>query len=145
MKLRLSFLAYPIAGVLWVSLIAASASNSQVINAELWNRADGSEGITLSADHARPGRLFFKVTNISTDQNHELLLAKADDPEALPMVQSGERIDEDKLKGLTDLGDVHPGATRTTTLTLAAGKYVLFCNEAGHYKAGMYTAFTVAP
>jgi uncharacterized cupredoxin-like copper-binding protein len=40
---------------------------------------------------------------------------------------------------------VHPGKTRSTTLTLKAGKYVLFCNEAGHFKAGMYGAFTVAP
>jgi uncharacterized cupredoxin-like copper-binding protein len=55
------------------------------------------------------------------------------------------RVEEDKLKGLKELGDVHPGKSRTTTLTLKAGKYILFCNEAGHFKAGMFTPFTVAP
>jgi uncharacterized cupredoxin-like copper-binding protein len=63
----------------------------------------------------------------------------------LPIDASGARVDEDKLQGLKELGDVHPGKTRSTTLTLKAGKYMLFCNEAGHFKAGMYATFTVGP
>jgi len=87
----------------------------------------------------------FNVKNISTDEDHELLLAKAAAPDALPIDGSGARVDEDKLQGLKELGDVHPGKTRSTTVTLKAGKYMLFCNEAGHFKAGMYATFTVAP
>jgi uncharacterized cupredoxin-like copper-binding protein len=133
-----------IAGVLWLSLVSA-ASAAQVVNAELWNKPDGSQGVTLSTNHVKPGNVSFKVKNISTDEDHELLLVKADSPDALPMDESGVRVDEDKLKSLKELGDVHPGKTRSTTVTLTAGKYVLFCNEAGHFKAGMYTTFTVAP
>jgi uncharacterized cupredoxin-like copper-binding protein len=66
-------------------------------------------------------------------------------PDALPMDGDGVRVDEDKLKGMKELGDVHPGKSRSNTLTLKAGKYLLFCNEAGHFKAGMYTTLTVAP
>ena len=55
------------------------------------------------------------------------------------MDADGVRVDEDKLKGMKELGDVHPGKSRSNTLTLKAGKYLLFCNEAGHFKAGMYT------
>jgi uncharacterized cupredoxin-like copper-binding protein len=40
---------------------------------------------------------------------------------------------------------MHPGKTHSTTVPLKACKYVLFCNEAGHFKAGMLATFTVAP
>jgi hypothetical protein len=48
-------------------------------------------GLTLSTDHVRPGKILFKVKNISTDEDHELLLVKADSPNALPMDESGVR------------------------------------------------------
>ena len=38
---------------------------------------------------------------------------------------------------------MHPGKTRSTTVTLNAGKYMLFCTEARYFKAGMYATFTV--
>jgi uncharacterized cupredoxin-like copper-binding protein len=122
----------------------AFAASQQVVNAELWNKPDGTQGITLSTDHVKPGKVLFKVKNISTDMDHELLLVMADSPKALPLEADGNRVDEDKLKGLKELGDVHPGKTRSTTVSLKAGKYVLFCNEAGHFKAGMVTPFTVS-
>ena len=146
MNLKSSYLLAPVAGAMWLSLaIAASAAGTEQVNAELWDKSDGSQGVTLSTDHIKPGKVVFKVKNISDSVDHELLLAIADTPDALPMDESGARVDEDKVKGLKELGDVHPGKTRSTTLTLKAGKYILFCNEAGHFKAGMYAAFTVAP
>lgn len=136
------------------TLIAASllcafslpATAATVVDAELWNKPDGSQGVTLSTDHVKPGKVEFKVKNASTDEDHELLLVKTDlAPDALPMDKDGVRVEEDELKGLKELGDIHPGKSRTTTVTLKAGKYLLFCNEAGHFKAGMYASFTVAP
>jgi len=35
------------------------------------------------------------------------------------------------------------GETKTFTVTLPAGHYVLMCNEIGHYSAGMHMTFTV--
>jgi len=146
MNLKSSYQLAPVAGAMWLSLtIAASAAGTQQVNAELWDKSDGSQGVTLSTDHVKPGKVVFNVKNVSTGEDHELLLASADSPDALPMDTSGARVDEDKLKGLKELGDVHPGKARSTTLKLKAGKYMLFCNEAGHFKAGMYAAFTVAP
>jgi uncharacterized cupredoxin-like copper-binding protein len=131
---------------MWLGLaVAGAAAGTQQVNAELWDKSDGSQGVTLSTDHVKPGKVVFTVKNISTGEDHELLLASADSADALPMDASGARVDEDKLKGVKELGDVHPGKTRSTTLRLKAGKYILFCNEAGHFKAGMYAAFTVAP
>ena len=134
-----------LAGVLVSAMATSAFAAQQVVNAELWNKSDGSQGITLSTDHVKPGVVLFKVKNVSTDEDHELLLVKADSVDALPMEADGARVDEDKLKGLKELGDVHPGKTRSTTVPLVAGKYVLFCNEAGHFKAGMTATFTVAP
>ena len=134
-----------LAGVLVAAMATPALAAQQIVNAELWNKPDGSQGITLSTDHVKPGVVLFKVKNISTDEDHELLLVKADSVNALPMEADGARVDEDKLKGLKELGDVHPGKTRSTTVPLTAGKYVLFCNEAGHFKAGMTSTFVVAP
>ncbi len=134
------------ASLLCAFAIPVLAAGPTVVNAELWNKPDGSQGVTLSTDHVKPGKVLFKVKNVSADEDHELLLVKTDlAPAAMPMDKDGVRIEEDKLEGLKELGDVHPGKSRDTTLTLKAGKYLLFCNEAGHFKAGMYATFTVAP
>ena len=134
------------ASLLCLMAVPAGAASPAVVNAELWNKPDGSQGVTLSTTQIKPGKVQFKVMNISTDEDHELLLVKAEGGrESLPMDGDGVRVDEDKLKGLKELGDVHPGKSRTTALSLTAGKYLLFCNEAGHFKAGMYATFTVAP
>ena len=126
--------------------LPALGAEPTVVNADLWNKPDGSQGVTLSTDHVKTGKVTFKVKNISTNEDHELLLTKTDlAPSALPMDADGVRVDEDKLKGLKELGDVHPGKSRNTTLTLAPGKYLLFCNEQGHFTAGMYTYLTVTP
>ncbi|CCM75379.1 hypothetical protein [Rhizobium mesoamericanum] len=142
-----SSLSAPVFVAFFVSLvIPAHASGPTVVRAELWNKPDGSQGVTLSTDHVKPGKVQFQVKNASTDEDHELLLVMTDlAPADFPTDASGTRVDEDKFKGLKELGDVHPGKSRNTTLTLKAGKYVLFCNEQGHFNAGMYTAFTVEP
>ena len=50
-----------------------------VVNADLWNKPDGSQGVTLSTDHVKPGKVTINVKNVSTDEDHELLLVKTDD------------------------------------------------------------------
>ena len=126
--------------------LPALAASPQVVKADLWDKSDGSQGLTLSTTQVKPGKVTFVVKNTSTGEDHELLLVKTDlAPEAFPMEADGARVEEEKFKGLEELGDVHPGKSRSTTIKLTAGKYILFCNEAGHFKAGMYSAFTVAP
>lgn len=144
--IRSSLMAPAVVAFFFTVVVPAYASGLTVVKAELWNKPDGSQGVTLSTDHVKPGKVQFQVKNVSTDEDHELLLVKADlAPADFPMDVSGARVDEDKFKGLKELGDVHPGKSRNTTLTLKAGNYVLFCNEEGHFKAGMYTAFMVEP
>ncbi|HVT76278.1 MAG TPA: sulfocyanin-like copper-binding protein, partial [Acidimicrobiales bacterium] len=40
--------------------------------------------------------------------------------------------------------NIRPGTSKTITLHLPVGQYVLICNLPGHYKAGMHTELTVS-
>jgi hypothetical protein len=70
--------------------------------------------------------------------SHELLIVRTGDGR-LPMTTDRLRVDEE---GLTDAPtgvlepDGHP-SIRLLSLHLSAGRYVLFCNLAGHYLGGM--------
>ena len=52
-------------------------------------------------------------------------------------------VDEDKVESVGEVEDIAAGATKDATFKLAAGKYALICNLAGHYTAGMRVTFTV--
>ncbi len=74
---------------------------------------------------------------------HELVVAKtALAPNALPTDSSGDVV-EGKLDVVGEIADVDPGKTKHTDFDLEPGKYVMFCNVPGHYKAGMYGTITV--
>ena len=49
----------------------------------------------------------------------------------------------DETGNVGETGDVAAGESKTFTVTLPAGHYVLICNEVGHYASGMHMAFTV--
>src|SRR5215468_595207 len=132
--------------LLWTFAPPALAASAQVVNAELQQKPDGSQGIMLSTDEVKPGMVTFNVKNTSADMDHNLLLVKTDlAPADFPMDAAGRRVEEEKFKGIEKLGDLHPHEKRSTTIKLTAGKYILFCNEPGHFKEGMVTSFTVAP
>jgi uncharacterized cupredoxin-like copper-binding protein len=79
---------------------------------------------------------------------HELVLFKTKQPAgSLPTLSNGE-VDEEGLEanGVESPGeieDVGPGETKSATLKLTPGKYVMICNLPGHYKQGMYGTLTV--
>ena len=74
--------------------VPAFAAGPNVVNAELWNKPDGSQGLTLSTYQIKPGKVVFHVKNISTDEDHELLLVKTDlSPNDLAMDADGVRSD----------------------------------------------------
>jgi len=140
--------AFAIVFILALSLSAATANAaSAVVKAALWDKADGTQGIDLSTKSVKTGKVTFVVTNKSmSQQEHEFLVVKTDlSPAELPFTEADARVDEEKLGNINELGDIQPGHTKKATFELAPGKYLLFCNEEGHVKAGMITAFTVEP
>ncbi len=103
-------------------------------------------GIKLSTDTAPHGIVAFKVTNDSKDTIHEMIVIQLAKPgEPLPYVASEQRVDEDKAGDKGEVSELEPGQSGSLTLNLQPGKYLLICNVAGHYAAGMWTEFTVTP
>ncbi len=62
---------------------------------------------------------------------------------ALPYNKKEDEVIEDKLPHLAGVEDMKPGAKAILRLPLEAGRYVVFCNQPGHYKLGMVARFTV--
>jgi len=97
------------------------------------------------------GSVTFNVKNTGPKDAHEMVVIKTDlAPEALPTKADGS-IDEEGA-GVTAMGEVEEvavGTSKTVTIDLAPGKYVLVCNVVDgdeiHYKLGMRTAFEVLP
>ena len=114
------------------------------VQVELWDKSDGSQGINVSTDEAEAGPVTFEITNSSKNKEHEFLIIKTDMTfDQFPMKDNGSKVDEDQLEGMEEFGDIEEGETKTWTVELAPGRYVLFCNERGHFPAGMRTTFMV--
>ena len=69
---------------------------------------------------------------------HELLIARAE-PGRLPVRDDGFTIKEESIEPrlVGVLEPQLPGHSGVLTVELKPGNYVLFCNMAGHYAAGM--------
>jgi len=52
-------------------------------------------------------------------------------------------VDERKLRGVKELGDLEPGKSGTLTLDLKPVHYVVFCNQPGHFAHGMHAELAV--
>jgi len=102
--------------------------------------------ITPDSGNASAGEVIFDVTN-DAEQIHEFVVLKTDIAEdELPTDDAGD-VDEAGDPGIELIGeieDIEGGSTQSLTVGLKAGDYVLICNLPGHYRQGMYTAFTVS-
>jgi len=89
------------------------------------------------------GDVVLQVRNNGPDQ-HELIVVP-DRTGGLPFRSDGFTVDEEALQraevGSLDPGS--PGAVRDLRLHLAPGRYILFCNMAGHYMGGMHAELVV--
>jgi uncharacterized cupredoxin-like copper-binding protein len=101
--------------------------------------------IELGSTSAPAGEVTFDVQN-DAEQTHEFVVFKTDlAPDQLPTNADGD-VDEEG-EGVThidEIEDVTGGSSKSLTVNLDAGSYVLICNLPGHYRQGMHTAFTVS-
>ncbi len=101
-------------------------------------------GVKVLPDRARAGLVTFKVTNTSTVKIHEMVVMKLDEKgDPLPYVAAEKAVDDDEPGERGELSNLDPGASGTLTVALTPGTYLLFCNEPGHYAAGMWTELAV--
>ncbi len=77
---------------------------------------------------------------------HEFVVVRTDlAADALPVGSDGG-VDEESTETthVDEVEDIAAGATGSLTVSLPAGKYVVFCNLPGHYTGGMHAAIEVA-
>ncbi len=104
----------------------------------------GMMAIRADTSTVTAGKVTFDVTNASRRLVHEMLVvAVANADVQLPYDNDDQRIIEDKINSLGETEEMQPGASKDLTLDLKPGTYLLLCNIAGHYAAGMWTVLTV--
>lgn len=91
------------------------------------------------------GKVSFLVVN-QGKVPHEVVILKTDLAPSKLVVPSGkDKIDETASGENVGEVEVEAGETGAATFELPPGKYVLVCNVAQHYQAGMYTSIEVKP
>ena len=91
-----------------------------------------------SPAQAKSGAVSFAAKNTGK-VDHELVVLKTNTPPAKLTVKGGKAVETGKVGRV---GPLKPGASKSLTLTLKSGKYVLLCNLPGHYQAGQRIGFT---
>lgn len=102
--------------------------------------APGSMSMTVAPMSVRHGKVKMTVTNDGTEL-HEMVVLKTDTPFDELVEDANEKVSESQAVG--EVPTLAKGKTKSLTLKLKAGDYVLVCNIHGHYAAGMRSAFTV--
>jgi uncharacterized cupredoxin-like copper-binding protein len=103
--------------------------------------------ITIDKATVPAGKVTFDVKNAGK-VTHEVVLLKTDlRYDQLPVDPAAPgKILEDEGQTIVHIGetdDMDPGTTKTFSADLTPGKYVLTCNQLGHYAGGMRIPFTV--
>ena len=101
--------------------------------------------IEISSSLHEAGTTTFNLQNLGTIA-HEFLVVRSDKSatELLASVDAGtNRIDEEQLNVIDEQPEYDPGVPGMVTVNLEPGHYVVMCNIAGHYKAGMYADLEV--
>ncbi len=100
--------------------------------------------LMVSPRTVKAGEVVFHIRNISKDLTHEVLVIKPPAKlSAMPYSRKQNRLIESRIDKLADSGSQKPGQSYTMKVHLKPGRYLLICNEPGHYKGGMRTWLTV--
>ncbi len=119
------------------ALAAGCAPQGGAVNATLTEMK-----ITLDRASVPAGPVTFNVKNNGTVE-HELVVLRTDVAEDKIPADAEEPGRVDETGSLGETGEVPVGTSKSFTVTLPAGRYVLMCNEPAHYAAGMHLAFAV--
>jgi uncharacterized cupredoxin-like copper-binding protein len=116
---------------------AAAAPQGGTVNATLSDMK-----ISLDRTSIPAGTITFVVKNTGAVE-HELVVLQTNTAQDKIGSDADEAGKMDETGNVGETGDMNVGETKTFTITLPAGHYVLMCNEIGHYSAGMHMTFTV--
>jgi uncharacterized cupredoxin-like copper-binding protein len=117
------------------------------VNVTLHEASDTAYVLAADQTSVKAGNVTFKVTDAGK-KDHEMVVLKLDGSTAfdkLPIDAATNRVSEDTNVGETGDPDLTPGETRSFSVNLPAGNYVLICNIEKHYGLGMRSLLTVTP
>ncbi len=124
-------------------LVGCGAGSRSVPSVRLIGVNERDFHISVQTDRVAAGDYVLRIHNGGPDQ-HELIVA-ADRRRGLPFRADGFTVAEEALQS-SEPGSVEPqrpGGTADLRVQLKPGRYVLFCNMAGHFMAGMHADLVV--
>ena len=101
--------------------------------------------IVLDRDTVKSGTVTLQAENQSKTLVHEVLIVRDDGIKDLPFDAKHGQVIESRLRRMGEIADLAPGRSGKLKLNLKPGTYLLFCNQPGHYRDGMFTRLVVAP
>ena len=133
-----------------VALALATAVSSAVLVAITASAAETASGSQISVAlvewkllpeqvTARAGRVTFVVRNDGT-MDHEFVVLRSDRHHHSLVVKKGRAVETGRLG---EIPLIRKGATKSITLKVPRGRYVLLCNILGHYQLGQYASLRV--
>jgi uncharacterized cupredoxin-like copper-binding protein len=133
-----------------LALVAASTAaladtGDRTIAVDTMDLPGGHMALSSNVKTIPAGDITFVASNKSDKgRDHEVLMIKTDlEPKDLPKTPDDMAIDEHKIDGIIELGDMKPGESKETKIALEPGSYLLFCNLPGHTGSGMWTRLAV--
>jgi uncharacterized cupredoxin-like copper-binding protein len=140
--------ALAVASVACGLLGAPAAFADGVVNVTLQDATDGGDisgmKMTATPDSVKAGRITIHASNQSHGLVHEVIVVRpAANGAPLPYDEKSGRVIEKKIADLGEVSDLPAGKSGSLTVNLTPGNYLLICNQANHYKAGMWTKLTV--
>jgi len=125
-------------------LFSATANAATVVNVELSGEGGSAMSLKIDKPTVKAGETVFQVKNTAMTEDHEMVLVRLKKKDQkVPLIASKHRIDESKLRPLSEVADLKPSGTGELKAALKPGDYLLFCNIKGHYEAGMSGHLTV--
>ena len=90
------------------------------------------------------GRVRLRLENNGPD-SHELIVVREVAGESMPLRSDGLTVDEEAVERRTAvvIEGLERGDAHEQLVTLKPGRYLLFCNMAGHYLGGMHKTLVV--
>jgi uncharacterized cupredoxin-like copper-binding protein len=124
-----------------VTVTTAASGGPTVVNVVGGEKPDGKYYLTVTPGSVKAGKTTITFKNAGT-KVHEVVVLKTDMPAGNLKVGANHEVSEDASVG--EDSETDPGKTKSTTINLPAGNYVLVCNIERHYEKGMYAALTVS-
>ena len=135
-------------GPLMIATVVVSmvplARADETVEVKLTDKGMESMRMDLSTKQIRAGKVTFNVTNASQNLIHEFVVVRSNKPiESLLYNEDENEIKENALEVVNEIEDIQPGQSGTLAVKLEPGSYVMLCNKAGHFKAGMVNQLSV--